>query len=132
MASTPRSAFPPQWDPPPRTSYGGTIPPLNEVVAELKKFDCPEWLRDVYLEKVLASHSGMHDAIEEAVTGKTEQLSAILDLLERSKQTESDFGSDLYYSLRNVAEEKKVDAALQERIRKLLNMNGSSSEPAPH
>lgn len=132
MASIPRRQFPPQWNPPPRTSYGDNKPPLDEVVAEIKKADAPEWLRDVYLEKVLESRSGMQGAIKQAESGKTEQLEAILDMLERSKQANSDSGADFYYSLRQVVEEKKVNAALQERIRKLLELNRDDSKPAPN
>jgi len=132
MASTPRGEFPPQWDPPPRTSYGGESPPLNVVVAELKKIDAPQWLRDVYLEKVLASHSGLTTAIEQAKNGKPEQLTEILELLERSKQTKSDFGSDFYYSLRDAVDQKMVDASLQERIRKLLELDRDGSGAAQH
>jgi hypothetical protein len=118
MAATPRGEFPPQWDPPPRTSYGENNPPIDEVLSELSQIETPEWLRDVYAEKLLSSYSGLNGAISAAIDGKPDRLNAVLDFLERSPS--SAIGHFMYWELTEVTKNEKVDAALRARIKSLL------------
>jgi hypothetical protein len=118
MATTPRSEFPPLWDPPPRTSYGEEEPSIDEVVAEINKLDAPPWLRDVYTEKLLSSHSGLHSATYEAQTGNPQPLNTMLDFLER--QPPPTEGQNLYWELLDVSKKSTTDAGLRERIQKFL------------
>jgi hypothetical protein len=128
MSNTPRGEFPPQWDPPPRTGYGYQRPSAEDVMAELDKQDSPAWLRDAYVEKVLATYSGFNDSVKAAEKGETKRLEAILAYLERSRGGRSNFPDGFGYELNQVAKEKKVDAALAERIEKLLlNLNREDS-----
>ncbi len=118
IAATPQSDFPPQWDPPPRTGYSDDQPDPRHVIDELKKFDAPEWLRDRYIEKMIASHSGIHSAIESAERGDPESLNSILDYLERAKP--GGYTSEFNWEFRRTIERKKFPDETQERITKFL------------
>jgi hypothetical protein len=118
MAETPRSEFPPQWDPPPRTSYGENKPSIDEVIAEIYKVDAPSWVRDVYTEKLLSSYSHLHATLDAARNGKPHGLNAMLDFLEHLPPPTE--GQDLYWQLLDVAKFSGTDAALRERIQRFL------------
>jgi hypothetical protein len=118
MAATPRGEFPPQWDPPPRTSYGEDDPSVDEVLSKLSQIEAPAWLRDVYTEKLLSSYSGLDGAISVAIDGNPDRLNAVLDILERSPT--SAIGDFMHWQLSDASKNEKLDAELRERIKSML------------
>lgn len=116
MTTTPRSEFPPLWDPPPRTSYGEDNPSLDEIAVELDKIEAPTWLRDHYAEKVLSR--GVVGVIYAASDGRPDRLDAMLDVLERSPPPNLD--AEMQWQLRAATKDDKLDAGLRERIQELL------------
>jgi hypothetical protein len=82
MARYDRAAFPPHWEPPPRTGAGERRPPLPEIVAAIAAVDPPAWVRELFLAKVanldsLAGSGGVVGTLDD------EALERYVALLER-------------------------------------------------
>jgi hypothetical protein len=49
MSAHRRSAFPPQWEPPPRVGYGEKTPALLDVLEVMTHAPAADWVRQAYL-----------------------------------------------------------------------------------
>lgn len=83
IAERPREAFPPHWDPPPRTAYGESKPEIIRLLAALRAGGAPEWLYQTYIEKLLSRYDGLSEAIAAAQDGDDEMLSEMLTIFQR-------------------------------------------------
>jgi hypothetical protein len=116
MAETPRSAFPPHWDPPPRTSYGEDSPDVFSVLAAIERIEHPAWLQDAYVEKLM-TYGGVERAIQNAENGDPKTLLQMLDFVERDEFFRSD--SSIGWQLAAAAQNVKLEPSLRERLRNL-------------
>jgi hypothetical protein len=115
MAGTPREKFPPQWDPPPRTSYGESVPQIDELISVLAAAETPAWVRDVYMEKVLASRTVWTEAIFKAENGRPGRLETLISFLEHASARIDDSN----WWLQRLSESEKLGPELRDRIKKL-------------
>lgn len=53
MSESGRDSFPPHWDPPPWPGYDQDNPRLLDVLDVLGNSPTPDWVRDIYVEKLL-------------------------------------------------------------------------------
>ena len=53
MSQHDRESFPVHWDPPPWPGYNQDVPPLLDVMETLQESPSPDWVRDIYIEKLL-------------------------------------------------------------------------------
>jgi hypothetical protein len=80
MSDHDRGDFPPHWDPPPRPGYGEATPPLHGILNEILDQEGPEWVMQIYLDKL---DSLLVSRFTEYVEADDEQLEALIALLER-------------------------------------------------
>lgn len=56
LSSTPRNAFPPHWDPPPRVGYPDERPDLLDVMEVLVDGRGSPWVRQLYVDKLFRGY----------------------------------------------------------------------------
>ena len=115
IAKQPRDAFPPHWDPPPKTAYGEHEPSVVSVLAEIRNAGGPAWLKDLYLEKLLTEHNGISMAVSSAEEGDPTVLVELLTYL-RGKAQGSEWDFALAWNLQN----KKLPPDVREKVDEFL------------
>jgi hypothetical protein len=129
MSQFPREAFPPQWDPPPKTAYGETTPKVVEILAAMDRVDAQLWLRKMYVEKLLTQPTGISDAMDGSLTDNTAAMAQVLDFLER-EPPDGEFGQSVSWELRRALENKPLDPDVRARIRRFLRLPEAASAEA--
>ena len=93
-----RAAFPPDWQPPPRTSSGD--PPTNEVLDTLEALadhPHPDWLGDIYTQRFRDRvHYDAYRWPNELLTGHAVRLAAILSKLREGPEMARSLQDDPY------------------------------------
>jgi hypothetical protein len=115
-----RAAFPPHWDPAPRTAYGEDVPKMTTVIEALRGADAPAWLYEMYLEKQLSRYYGISEAVETAATDNGMLLLDLVAFLEAHPP-----GGEFKYAVENqlsdAAANMELDSAVRERVQQYLD-----------
>jgi hypothetical protein len=122
-----RDDFPPVWDPPPRLGYGEEQPPILDVLAAAQEHGAPKWFREIYVNKLAQDPSRMlwdtiHDENELSAT----EFERVLSVLENDIPAESYKGTEEWYELVSIVEDKRFDIELRERLRDYLGIESAA------
>jgi hypothetical protein len=124
-----RDDFPPVWDPPPRLGYGEEQPPILDVLAAAQGHGAPKWFREIYVEKLAQDPSRMlWDTIHDENELNAAEFERVLSVLENDVPAESFKRTEEWYELVSIAEDKRFDIELRERLRKYLGIEDAANE----
>lgn len=80
MSAHQRSAFPPHWDPPPRTGYSESKPEMLDVLEALADHPQAAWVRQTFFEK-FAARLGEYESLTNEVRGN--QLARVAKIMKK-------------------------------------------------
>lgn len=143
MARYDRAAFPPHWEPPPRTGHGERRPALPDIVAAIAAVDPPAWVRELFLAKVanfdwLAGSGGVVGTLDDEAL---ERYVAILERLPEGQRVAAIHARSLRtlrerHTVGGNADEQSADLsavrrALYERVERRAGIPAAAAAASP-
>jgi hypothetical protein len=125
-----RTELPPIWDPPPRTGYGESQPPVLDVLDEIAQQDGPGWLANTYVEKLsIDPSSRFWSAIprDETTTADEARFERLLSTFEKHVPVTS-IDRWEQQELLGLTDIDSIDSKLRDRLRAYLKPEGETEQ----
>jgi hypothetical protein len=132
LSALDRTELPPIWDPPPRTGYGESQPPVLDVLDEIAQRDGPGWLANTYVEKLsIDPSSRFWSAIprDETTTADEARFERLLSTFEKHVPVTS-IDRWEQQELLGLTHIDSIDSKLRDRLRAYLKPDGETDEQA--
>lgn len=103
LAAHQSDEFPPHWDPPPRIGYRERKPDALEVALLAKQLAAPQWVQEMYLDKLVALYAEHHGGeFEKLQPQQRKQLHDYVEAIETTDGALLEFKNTIRWHFRPV------------------------------